>query len=321
MLISNAKLLLTIIFLFEFLMNNIFKNILKLLIGVAFLGYILNRIGLTELIHALSSMDLFYFLFAILTFLILLAIGAFNLYILFRGIRFKLPFIKLLKYSLLSWSIGMFVPGKLGEFSLAYFLKKRRLGFGKSIAVMVCDKVITLFTLAILSVLGFFLFLSAEQALYLSEVFILLFLGYIFLIVSNFGRSLLKSLIPKKFLDNLQNFSSTLFFLWRHNKEIIFLNIILTFIKWSLSGFFYYLLFLSFGIKLDFIIVYLFTAMITVISLVPVSFSGLGVRESSIVFLYNLFNIAEPISLAVGLVATATSYGLSILFLSSLKWK
>jgi len=303
-------------------MQHLFKTILKLSFGLLILYLILKKVGLTELVNTIGQIDVLYLPLAFFFFLLTLFLGAMNLYFLFYyGLDIKLNFFKILKYSLLSWSLGMFIPGKLGEFSFAFFLKKRKVPVWRSFIILTLDKIITLFTLLFLSFIGFYLFISLDKFLNLLIFFLLICLIFFLILLFLKEKSRFRNIMSKKLANSISNFSNGFLNLLKNKKKLICLNTLLTFVKWFFSGIFHYFLFLSLGFELNFGIVFLITAMVTIISLIPISISGLGVRESAAVYLYALFLIPESISLGVALIAVTTSYLTALLLFLSLRWR
>ncbi|MDO5341873.1 MAG: lysylphosphatidylglycerol synthase transmembrane domain-containing protein [Bacteroidia bacterium] len=62
-----------------------------------------------------------------------------------------------------------------------------------------------------------------------------------------------------------------------------------------------YLVFLSFGIRIPFYQHMAFYPIIVILAAIPISISGLGIREGSFVYLYSLVNIPAPVCVGVSL--------------------
>ena len=93
-----------------------------------------------------------------MSFLISLIIGAVNLKILLSPLSKNISFYKIFYYSVLSWAVGLFVPGKIGEFSFVPLLKNEGVRVGHGSAIFILDKLITLVVLSIFSLIGIYLF-------------------------------------------------------------------------------------------------------------------------------------------------------------------
>ena len=93
----------------------------------------------------------------------------------------------------------------------------------------------------------------------------------------------------------------------------IIINFLVTIVKLFVLGVFYYFIFLSFGARLDYISVILIANIVMIISLIPISLSGLGIRESSAVFLYSLIGAPTEVTLATYILANVLNYFFAIL--------
>ena len=252
--------------------------------------------------------------FILTTFLLLitLVIGALNLALLLIPIK-KISFAKVFYYNTLSWSLGLFVPGKIGELSLIPFLKQEGVPTGHGTVISVLDKLISLVVLSLSSIIGFFIFFDIGATLKLIAILFLLIAVILFFIVSNAGRSFIKKYILRKFSMKFQGFSKLLFYYFKKQKLIIFLNIIITFIKWIVNAVILYTLFLAYNQNVPFVYIFLINSMLTIISLIPISISGLGVRESIAVFIYGALSINPLITISTHLIPLIISYFIAIL--------
>ena len=174
------------------------KTLLKVLVSISLLAFVINYIGLEKLYKTLREVNLSYMPFLLITLCIEFILGATTLNILINQGDKKLGFFKTLKYFLRSFSLGLFVPAKLGEVSFIYFLNKEGIEVGKASAIFVIDKLVTLITLLLVGVVGIIILFNGEQ-----RISVMAFLGIsvsevLFFIMSNFGRGLVKRFILRK---------------------------------------------------------------------------------------------------------------------------
>ncbi|MDZ4256647.1 MAG: lysylphosphatidylglycerol synthase domain-containing protein, partial [archaeon] len=73
---------------------------------------------------------------------IIILLNALNGWWLLNGLV-PIPFLKMLRYYLYSWVAEFYFPGKLGAFSIAYFLKKENVTVGQSTAIVMLTKLST----------------------------------------------------------------------------------------------------------------------------------------------------------------------------------
>lgn len=286
--------------------------IIKLAISILIIYFLITLIGVKKIFSNIILIDPLFFLLAFFLILIGLIIGALNVGVLLLPIK-RISFIKIFYYNTLSWSLGLFVPGKIGELSLIPFLKKEGVPVGHGTAISILDKLISLMVLSFLSILGFFIFFDAETTLKLMAVISLFVAGILFLIISDTGRNLIKKYVLRKFSIKFQGFSHLLFHYFRKQKSIIILNFIITFVKWIVNAILLYTLFLAYNQNISFIYILLINSVLMVISLIPISISGLGVRESAAVVIYNLLNIESVITISTHIIPLIISYAIATL--------
>ncbi|MEK6808429.1 MAG: lysylphosphatidylglycerol synthase transmembrane domain-containing protein, partial [Nanoarchaeota archaeon] len=219
-----------------------------------------------------------------------------------------LGFFKTLKYFLRSFSLGLFVPAKLGEVSFIYFLNKEGIEVGKASAIFVIDKLVTLITLLLVGVVGIIILFNGEQ-----RISVMAFLGIsvsvgLFFIMSNFGRGLVKRFILRKYSDVFAGFSKTFFYYLKEKTNVVILNFFLSIIRWTFGAMSVYIMFLSLNYEPKFFYVWIIKPLTIIVSLIPITIAGLGVREGSAIFLFGIINIPPNITASVYFTFTAINY-------------
>jgi len=278
-----------------------FKFLFKLFFSLIVLFVLFYFIGFYSVLSTLMQLNLVFLLLSLIFFFLLLLITALSYFVIFNSLK-KISFLRFFKYYLFSWTIGLIGFGKLGELSLLYFLKEIELG--KSTAAFILSSIITILSLALLSLLGIYFFKITNTL----NIIILIFLGCIFFVLlffSNKGRTILKKFIP--FKEKFKSFGLTLNELIK-NKKILIASISLTFLRWIALAFFSLFLFYGFNVKPNFFELIFINSIASLISFVPVSFNGLGVREASFVSLAFYFGIPLNVSSSVMLVSLALNY-------------
>jgi glycosyltransferase 2 family protein len=268
---------------------------LKIFISVGLLVFLFYKLKTISIYETISSINLLSVVMVILLLFAVLIIGTLNIYILIRTMNFKVSFYKMFGYFLVSWSLGSFLPGKMGEFYILPLLKKEGIGYGQSMAFSVIDKLLTFVCLAILTLIAFFLFLPMKDVLgVIIGIVVVLFL--FLLLISNKTREIIKKYFLRRYAHKFQGFSKTLFFLFKKRKQVLILNLGLTVLKWFLSALSFFIIFKAFGAKVSLVMVFLLTASTTLLSFVPITMSGLGLRESVGVYLYSFLNVDKIIT-------------------------
>ena len=282
---------------------------IKLLLGFFILFILFYKIGFGKIITTLENIDVFLLFISLIIYLIFFLVGSLNLKILLDGINRKINFLRLTKYYFLSWSIGLLAPGKVGDFSLIYFLKKEDIPIGEGTVIAIIDKIVTIIVLAIITILGFliFPFFTGVDALKIA----ILFVGSLLIIalfMTTPGRNFIKKYILRKFATKFTGFSKTFFYFLKKKKAVLSLNFLLTILRVIVTSLIYFVLFISLGQNINLFYVILINSIGTIIALIPITISGLGIREVTAVFLYSQVGINSEITATVYLTLAIFNY-------------
>ena len=281
-------------------------NLLRISIGIILLLAIYIKIGIGDLVSNISKANPLILSLTVIMLILSYFFAALNIKIITDFIR-SLPYFLVWKYYALSWAIGLFFPGKLGEFSLAFFLKKNRFSMGEGIAVALIDKMITVACLGFLAVIGFFIYVGYIAAGYLFISLIALFLAFIFLVSNKTIRIFIRKNILRKYESKFSGFYRNFQGILR-KKSKIFLNILLTFIKWFFGSLAVFFVFLSLGTNVSIFQIYIINAVLTIVALIPITISGSGTVELAAIPLYALGGVSADITISAYLLIRIINY-------------
>ncbi len=286
--------------------------LIKLVFGLFLLGLILYKIGIPNIIQVLNGFSVFWLIPLLALNVVILLIGSMNFLILLKGSSTKISYLKLVKYYIISTTVGLFVPGKLGEFSMIFFLYKEGQEVGEASAINVLDKVVTLFLLSFIATVGAFFYLAPKDAIRLTLGVLVLCLLALFLL-SRMGRQLIKKLILRKYSRKFRGFSKSLLSYTSKHKDLIFLDAVATIIKLIVQAIVIYFLFIAFNNPIALYKIFTINALLIIISLLPISISGLGIREGSSVVLFSLIGVPALLTISVQLVFLFLRYSQGLL--------
>ncbi len=295
------------------------STVLRTSLTAAVLILLIWTVGIGQLLNAFSQMNLIYAVPAIVIFYLGYIVGAYNLKLLTDALGKKIKFSDMLRFYLVAWSWGLVIPGKIGEFSFVYLVKDQ-MTVGEATAISIIDKLITVICLGSVAFIGFFLFLPFDYALQLVALCSACGVILVLLLITPVGLAVVKKILGKH-QQIFTGFSKTLKFLIFKEKKAVFLNIILTYFKLALASALTYLIFLSMGENVNLIIITTISATAILISLVPITMSGLGIREGASVFLYGLAGVAAPVTLAVHIILLIIYFGAAAIIFSFVKNK
>jgi hypothetical protein len=293
------------------MVNKNLVRAIKLIVGISIFAVFILWVGTHDVIVALGSFNLIYLIPALLLFISTFFINTLKLQILLAPLK-NLTFLHLFKKHLFSWAAGFLLPGKVGEFSLSYLLRKE-VPVGESSAVLVLDKVVSFTTFLIFAIAPLFYFFGFERAIYLVSLFMVVSLPLGFFVFTNTGRSIIKRTVLRKHHEVFKGFSKTLHQYIKEEKKIIAIDFILTATRLIALTLVVWFLFLGFNQQVDIIFLLFASAVVTIISLIPITPGGLGIRQVSMAFLLGHIGVPYATTISVALINLSIRYSTILL--------
>ncbi|MDO8627887.1 MAG: lysylphosphatidylglycerol synthase transmembrane domain-containing protein, partial [Candidatus Diapherotrites archaeon] len=279
--------------------------VLRIGLSLLILGFLFYKIDLNSFASAILKFNLLYIIPFCVSVFLLSVISSLNLKILFDEIK-KTSFLEIFKAYCLSVVVSIFAPGKLGEFSIVYFFKKQGIEPGKGTAVFFFDKAVTLLFIGFFAMIAFYRFLEFSEFVIVTLSLFLVGVIGAGLFLSNFGRNFLKKILGK-YGELFTGFFSTLKF-FSTRKKTVALNMFLTLVRWFVvQTLAVYLLFLGFGVSVDFVGLFLASTAASIATLIPFTFNGLGIREGVFALFMLKLGVPIEISLAVSVISIVFS--------------
>lgn len=206
---------------------------------------------------------------------------------------------------LVALAFGYITPGRIGEIIKIYYLKKDGYSYGKSLASVVSDRFLDIAALIFLTSLSLLLFiallLNKIILLYIILVFgaLAIFLLWQKKIIQKIFNKIFSLLIPEKYQQSWQvGCVDFLRELKKYDQKTYFYSGLITFLSWA--TYYSQIYFMSLSLNLKIPIIYLLAAitLTTLISMLPISFLGIGTREATFIVLLANFG-ANPESLII----------------------
>ena len=289
-------------------LKKILVMVLKTFLSLSLLIYMVHKIGWSNIITSLAQFQFVYLIPILFFHFLSYLVGCAAVQLLLKPLNKSLPFWTLFRYYMLSWAAGMFVPGKVGELSIIYFLKRRGISITEGLVVSLYDKLITAIVLGIFSLIGISYLLPLETAMKLATLGALGGLFFALISMWEKARIVIRRYILGRFAKNLTGFY-TLFssYSTQHWKALLG-NVALTVLKLIFSNFTMYFVFGALGVWPPFWMMLLIIAAGTVISLLPISISGLGVREAAMVVLFLEVGVSASVTLSAFIIGVVVNY-------------
>ncbi|MEK6567887.1 MAG: lysylphosphatidylglycerol synthase transmembrane domain-containing protein [Candidatus Omnitrophota bacterium] len=327
-------------------MKKTISTSLRIFISLALLFVLFRKIDFRGTLKVIANLDLFYFALALGIFLILTIMVFFRWKMLLDAHKVDVPLIRALNSFSGGLFLNLFTPSTIGgDLSRSIDLGAHTKRYGVIAATVLLDRLsgfAGLVTVAIVSLIfghrlidDFSVYATVfSMALLLSGVFLVLFNRKIYdrlnRSVSNPSTSL--GISPKreqgakkgKLWDNFKKLHSEIYF-FRQHRGILCANFIYSIIIQTGASVFSYFILRSLNTRINLLYPLVFNPVITVITTIPISISGLGLRDASSIFFYSKAGVAKDIALAQSLLnfAVIVTLGLigGILYVSTLHYR
>lgn len=290
-----------------------FGIIIRLTFGILLVLLLISNVSIEKLIQSLANVTFPHFFLAIFYLYASIILGSFNQYILFTAfsnMSYKTFFFAYLK----AFSIGLLLPGQIGDVSIAFFLKSEGLYYSQTLSVYILDKFLTF--ILYVSVLIIFV---GDIMRYPAIISILLLIAIgvlmpiVFYIILRLTRSFPLSWQKNRLLRFIHNLSSQLFFFAKHHPLLLLINFLLTILKLGLVMFCYHAMLAALNYSLSVWKVGLAAIASGIIAYIPVSIQGLGTVEAVALLNFKKLGVGPPDVLACYLLLRSNIYILASL--------
>lgn len=235
-----------------------------------------------------------------------------------EGVNIKFTESLLVYFYAVFW--GAITPAKLGEFVKILFLNKKHISWGKSAASVIFDRLFDITTILLFGITGLLLFFKDINKI---TYILIAMLGAITIIgiISFLNKKILKkilfnilkrlavkqeSITHSKIQDIAEKEIDDMFSSFNKPLALIIKSLFISFGAWFLYFFQLYLLSVALGLRINLAIAFAIAAIITALNLIPISISGIGTRDISLIFLFSQIGLksAEAISFSILILLT-----------------
>lgn len=277
------------------------------IIGLLLFAYIITRIDVPKVLDIFKKSNSLA-IFGILIMIIVLTflVRAYKWKLLIKDQNMEVSYFQLLSMFCSSYFVSVIVPGRIGEFIRIFFLQKKGHSFPKSSISVIVDRFQDVIILIIMGCFGL---------LYFSSIFIdqfilivgLLLIGTIGLIIFFMSKKLrcfifdmiVKFLIPKKYKEKTRNgFDEFILELKKIKISTHIITAIVSLAAWMIFYVMFYWVALLMGIDVTLFQIIIISSISSLVTTLPLSFSGLGTRDAIFILLFAQLGIASEEAIA-----------------------
>jgi len=269
-------------------------RVIKYVLGPLLLVILFWTIGIKQIWLLLSTAHLKYVVLAYLFFILAVFIAVLNLYVLFYPLQ-KIDPHRFLQYFFASRITSLIFPGRLGEFSLSYYLKGENINLGQGMAAVVTDKLVTVSCSMLLGLIAVFIFMKGQHiTAFLLYVFLMLLLFV--LLVSSKSREFIRKWILRKYSHHFTGFSKTLFSYEREHKGAVLFNISFTLVRMMVLALSAKAMFLALETEIPLVTLILVSGLETLSNSIPLTVNGLGIKQAIGVYVFSAIGVSPVIT-------------------------
>lgn len=292
------------------LLGRFLRRGLPILIGLGLILIIIHQINFATFQNILLNADQTLLCLALLLSFANLLLGTVRWQVLLKHLDVRVPLSRLFHFVLQSIAVNLFIPsGLAGEFSKALSLHVRHTEAGPAYSSVITDKLLGLIGFLLLATLAVFLewkklweinivWPVGVFGLALVIISAVLYSGRVSLALSQrLQRLPAVQRISTILIDNLQSYRQAPLVLFGTLCIAIAAHMLQIICTWVVG--------LALGVELSFFTYFLYVPIIAVAAALPVSNSGIGVRETGFVLLLSLAGSDAESALAISLIFTA----------------
>ncbi|KAA0006701.1 MAG: flippase-like domain-containing protein [Thermoplasmata archaeon] len=287
----------------KFVIESLFSSI-----GIILFVYLIWSVKPGSIIEAVSHIDPFYFSISLLLIPVIMVVDTYRWRFLAKDQEVDLKFIEMIKIYTMGFFLSSITPGGIGGYLRAKLLHDKGKSLGRSISNVVIDISMKTFSLHIISVFILVFFFTDKLSL---------LFGVLFLIVSSIfpvmviyrGEKVSSRLIRRLFLlyvspeyrDTVIEGVNKIFDRPPRVSSLIKSVLVTDMCFVPLAALQIYTISLSLGISIPFLDLSAIWIVSLSISCLPVSISGLGVREWSMAYLSSKYMIDKSTAITLSL--------------------
>ena len=283
----------------------------KLLISAILLIYIYNKIPLEKMFDSIMSANYFLIIVALLLMIPVAILSAYQTTILTRAQNSSICLMEVVKIYLATSFYAFFLPGSLSGGAVKWYKFSKSMTKSSAAAIIIFNRFLELFIVLVLGLFYYIISFDVNKNNILVVTFVILFsllsIGYILFLSTNVTNKLKITLDKKKsglfIIEKVLNLLDALI-KFRELKSIDHLKILGIMVIYHLINLIsFYLLAISLNISVNIWVLGWIGVVITLLSLLPITISGLGIREGSLVYFLGIYGIAPYYAVALSLLA------------------
>jgi len=289
-------------------------------IGVVLFIYILLNINIESLFSILVNINIPILMCAICLNLIAVILKSIKWKYIVNSIMPEFSIRQSIVGFLVGFAVSTLTPAKAGDAVRALYVADENTPLGEALATVGIDRIIDLTILFVLGIVAMVaLFYIEGMELFTIAMVICLFTFFVFAVYLFFHKEIMATflqpffhfLVPESYKGRISELYHSFYdglHRYMSQPHCIRKSVGTALLLWLFPFLYAYLLALSLGIEISFMLICISLPLISLIDLLPISISGIGTRDAALVYLFGLESIAPEQTIAFSLTYLIFSY-------------
>jgi hypothetical protein len=289
-------------------MKKYIMSAVRITLSLALLALIFSRIDIQNLLDHIKNLNLGLYLLGVALYFGFIACWSFRWRYIIKASGEQVALWKVFKTTLVGDFFGLFLPEAVGSDLARMYGLSRETGKGAStISTVLLDRAIGLISLSLMAMVA--LLLHTEMVGYREVAAVVIFLlaglagGWFLFFNKSFMRRF-RWVFKIPYVDRLENGLTDLYRTLHnlHQQPGLILNTLLISLALQIVEVLSVVLIgAALGMEVEVIHYFIYMPLIWVITTVPISIGGLGVRENAFAFFFRQVGVSSPLALALSL--------------------
>lgn len=265
--------------------------------GLILFVFLISKVGWSETLRSIQKISFIHLFIVVGIFWIAFYIKSVRWRIISKSFGITLSGYTAFKVFFIGLFLANITPGKLGDFGRLFYIRDQLSDMKIGWSSLIMDRIFDLFCLAIFSLIGLVYYQVNFSILRLPDNFLVIILWVIIL----FGLTLLLLKFRQKIKEVITPWW-VIFNSHSLNYKYTFSAIGLTCLSMILIyGMFNYVAF-AMEIPVNHLGLFLGAFILGILTLLPITILGIGVRETSLVFIFQLYGLSSEDAIAISLI-------------------
>ncbi len=283
------------------MIKKVLVPIIKILISIILVVFLLAKLGLRDIASQFTAANLWWLVVGIIAFTLSNLLGSFQWHLLMKARGIEIPLMKVISYYYVGLFFNNFLIGYVGGDAIRiYDVSKSSGNSSHAISTVFFDRLlgfVMLTTLALVSGVAWRNIFHSKLVIFvLLIIFACWVISFIVLFNERFAERIgwiFQFVFSRKVKNKIREIYSSINS-FKHDKKLIISVLVISFIVQNLRILVHIYAALSLGIEIHIKYFFIFIPVIALLSSLPISIGGIGIREGSGVALFSQINSFPP---------------------------